>query len=226
MLDFILHLDKHIDALVRDYGAWVYAIAAGIIFTETAVVIFPFLPGDSLLFALGVVAMRENSPLNVGVLFLVLTSAAVLGNVVNYNIGRLFGARLFQNPKSKIFTQANLEKTHAFFERYGSKAIVLTRFVPVLRAFAPFVAGMGAMTFGRFMIYNTIGGAAWVGVCMGAGAFLGQFQAVKDHFELAILGLVVLSLLPIVIEVAMHKLRQRRASNAAPLADTPLADAE
>lgn len=224
MIDFILNLDDHLDRLLVDYGAWVYAIVAGIIFAETAVVIFPFLPGDSLLFALGVVAMRENSPLNLGVLFILLTGAAILGNVVNYHIGRLFGKRLFSNPNSKIFTQANLKKTHEFFDKYGNKTIVLTRFVPVLRAFAPFVAGMGAMTFGRFMLYNVIGGAAWVGVCMGAGAFLGQFEVVKQRFELAILALILLSILPVIIEVIMHRRKAKKALDAVPAAADDIAD--
>lgn len=211
MLDFILHLDKHLDELIRLHGTTVYAIVAAIIFAETAVVIFPFLPGDSLLFALGVVAVREGTPLNWGVLYLLLTGAAILGNVVNYHIGRMFGAKLFQNPKSKIFTQANLAKTHEFFEKHGNKTIVLTRFVPVLRAFAPFVAGMGAMTFGRFMLFNIVGGAAWVGICMGAGSLLGQIPIVKERFELAILALVILSVVPVIVEVILHRRKAKRA---------------
>ena len=226
MLDFILHLDKHLDALINEHGAMVYAIVAAIIFAETAVVIFPFLPGDSLLFALGVVAMREDTPLNWGVLYLLLTAAAIAGNVVNYQLGRMFGARLFANPRSKIFTQANLAKTHDFFERHGNKTIVQTRFVPVLRAFAPFVAGMGAMTFGRFMIYNVIGGALWVGVCMGVGSLLGKIPIVKERFELAILGLVVLSLLPVAIEVIMHKVKKNRLAASGVATPGALPDAE
>ena len=151
--------------------------------------------------------MRPGSTLNWGVLYLLLTGAAILGNVVNYNIGRLFGERLFRNPKSKIFSQSNLAKTHAFFERHGNKTIVLTRFVPVVRAFAPFVAGMGAMTFGRFMVYNVLGGALWVGICMGAGSGLGHLDIVKERFEIAILALVLVSLIPVAIEIIMHKRR-------------------
>ncbi len=214
MLDFILHLDKHLDAIIIEHGSKVYAIVAAIIFAETAVVIFPFLPGDSLLFALGVVAVRDNSPLNWGLLYLILTAAAIVGNVVNYHIGRMFGAKLFQNPKSKIFTQANLAKTHQFFEKHGNKTIVITRFVPILRAFAPFVAGMGAMTFGRFMLYNVLGGALWVGVCMGAGSLLGNIPIIKERFELAILALVILSVLPVVFEVIVHRRKAKRAVEA------------
>ena len=147
--------------------------------------------------------------MSIPVLFLLLTGAAVAGNVVNYWIGRFFGERAFKNPKARFFSQKNLAKTHEFFENYGGKAIVITRFVPIVRAFAPFVAGMGAMTFGRFMIYNVIGGVAWVGVCMFAGVFLGDQPFIKDHFEVAVLVLVLISVLPIAFEFYLHKKRAK-----------------
>jgi len=209
MLEFLQHIDRHLVDLINRYGVWVYAILAGIIFLETAVVIFPFLPGDSLLFAVGVVAADEKKGLSITWLFLLLCSAAISGNIINYWLGRFFGKRLFSNPKAKFFSPANLAKTHEFFDNYGGKAIVITRFVPVVRAFAPFVAGMGAMEFGPFMIYNVIGGVAWVSICMFAGVFLGEIQFVKDHFEVAVLALVLISILPIVFEYVMHRRRKK-----------------
>jgi membrane-associated protein len=209
MLDWIRHIDQHLsDAVVR-YGVWIYGILASVIFLETAVVIFPFLPGDSLLFAVGLVAADEKKGLSVPWLFLILTAAAIGGNIVNYWLGRFFGKKLFANPKAKYFSPKNLEKTHEFFENYGGKAIIITRFVPVVRAFAPFVAGMGAMEFPKFMVYNTIGGVAWVGICMFAGVFLGEIPFVHDHFEVAVMALVVISVIPIIFEFVMHKRRTK-----------------
>jgi len=207
------------------YGAWIYGILASVIFLETAVVIFPFLPGDSLLFAVGLVAADDKKGLSIPVLFLVLSSAAIGGNVINYWLGRFFGKRLFANPKAKYFSPKNLEKTHEFFENYGGKAIIITRFVPVVRAFAPFVAGMGAMEFPKFMIYNVIGGVAWVGICMFAGVFLGEIPYVRDHFEVAVMVLVIISVLPIIFEFVMHKKRaKKKKEDAEYLASQPYKD--
>lgn len=214
MLEYIRHLDGHLADLVNHWGVWVYAILALVIFLETAVVIFPFLPGDSLLFAIGIVAADEKKGLSVIGLFLLLSSAAILGNVVNYWLGRFFGKRLFANPKAKFFSPKNLAKTHEFFENYGGKAIVITRFVPVVRAFAPFVAGMGAMEFRPFMLYNVIGGVTWVGVCMFAGVFLGEIPFVKDHFEVAIIVLVLISIIPIIFEYVMHRRRKKQSKDS------------
>ena len=208
MLEFLQHLDTHLGDAIKTYGAWVYALLASVIFLETAVVIFPFLPGDSLLFAVGVVAGDERKGLNIWYLFLLLSAAAVAGNVVNYWLGRFFGKRLFQNPKAKFFSPKNLAKTHEFFENYGGKAIVITRFVPVIRAFAPFVAGMGAMEFGPFMFFNVVGGIAWVGVCMFMGVFLGEQPFIKSHPDVAILALVGISVLPMIFEYIMHRRRK------------------
>lgn len=217
MIDWLRHIDKNLIDLIRDYGVWVYAILAGIIFAETAVVIFPFLPGDSLLFAVGMIAADEKKGLSIPGMFFLLSAAAIGGNIVNYWIGRYFGQRCFQNPKAKFFTQKNLAKTHEFFDNYGGKAIIITRFVPVVRAFAPFVAGMGAMEFPKFMMYNVISGVVWVGVCMFAGVLLGNFEPVRNNFEIAVLVLVLISVLPIAIEVWLHKRRakQKLAATAA-----------
>ena len=209
MLSWLQHFDQHLPELVAKYGIWIYGILGGVIFLETAVVIFPFLPGDSLLFAVGLVAAEGKGGINILGMFLILTTCAILGNVVNYWLGRFFGKRLFANPKAKFFSEANLNKTHEFFENYGGKAIILTRFVPVIRAFAPFVAGMGAMEFPQFMIFNTIGGAAWVGVCLFAGVFLGEIPGVRQHFDLVMLSVVGLSVLWFVFEFVMHKRREK-----------------
>ena len=219
MLDWLQHFDKHLPELVNQYGTWVYGILAAVIFLETAVVIFPFLPGDSLLFAVGLVAADQERGLSILGMFLILTTAAILGNVVNYWLGRFFGKRLFANPKAKFFSPANLAKTHGFFETYGGKAIILTRFVPVIRAFAPFVAGMGAMEFPTFMIFNTIGGAAWVVVCLFAGVFLGGIPVVKQHFDFVMLAVVGLSVVWFVFEFAMHKRREKKKKAAELLAN-------
>ncbi|HLO99741.1 MAG TPA: DedA family protein [Fimbriimonas sp.] len=215
MIDWLRHIDKNLIDLIQQYGVWVYAILSGIIFAETAVVIFPFLPGDSLLFAVGMIAADEKKGLSLPGMFFLLTAAAIGGNIVNYWIGRFFGQRCFKNPNAKFFSQKNLAKTHEFFDNYGGKAIIITRFVPVVRAFAPFVAGMGAMEFPKFMIYNVISGFVWVGVCMFAGALLGGIPQVKDNFEIAIMVLIVISVLPIAVEVWLHKRRKKKAIAAA-----------
>ena len=214
-LEFIRHLDTNLADMATKYGVWVYGIVAGIIFAETAVVIFPFLPGDSLLFAIGIICADEANKLSVPGMFVLLVAAAIGGNVVNYWIGKFFGERAFKNPKAKVLNAKNLAKTHEFFENYGGKAIILTRFVPIVRALAPFVAGMGAMTFGRFMIYNVISGVLWVGVCMFLGVFFGNIPIVKERFEIAIVGLVVLSMAPIVFEWWMHKKRAKASAQSA-----------
>ncbi len=225
MLDWLRHIDQHLSDAVMQYGAWIYGILASVIFLETAVVIFPFLPGDSLLFAVGLVAADDKKGLSIPILFLVLSAAAIGGNVINYWLGRFFGKRLFANPKAKYFSPKNLEKTHEFFENYGGKAIIITRFVPVVRAFAPFVAGMGAMEFPKFMIYNVIGGVLWVGICMFAGVFLGEIPYVRDHFEVAVMVLVIISVLPIVFEFVMHKKRAKKKKvDAEYLASQPYKD--
>ena len=174
IIDFILHIDRHLIELVQDYHLWTYAILFVIIFCETGLVVTPFLPGDSLLFVAGAITAQPDMPLQIGYLVLVIFIAAVLGDSCNYMIGHFFGKRLFSNPDSKIFKQSYLEKTHSFFRKYGGKTIILARFVPIVRTFAPFVAGMGKMNYYYFMLYNLTGAALWVGIFCFAGYFFGE----------------------------------------------------
>ena len=197
-VDLILHVDQHLLELFNDYGLWIYAILFLIIFCETGLVVTPLLPGDSLLFAAG--ALIASSSLNVHLMAATLITAAILGNVVNYTIGRFFGKQLFSNPESRIFRRDYLRRAEDFFARYGGRAIVLTRFAPIIRTFVPFAAGMGAMHYGRFMAYNVAGGVAWVGIFLYAGYFFGNLPAVRENFTLLILGIVVLSFVPVVLE--------------------------
>ena len=198
VIDFVLHVDQHLLELLNDYGLWIYGILFLIIFCETGLVVTPLLPGDSLLFAAG--ALIASSRLNVHLMALTLISAAILGNVTNYTIGRFFGKKLFSNPDSRIFRRDYLRRAEDFFARYGGRAIVLTRFAPIIRTFVPFAAGMGAMHYGRFMAYNVAGGVAWVGIFLYAGYFFGNLPAVRENFTLLILGIVVLSFVPVVVE--------------------------
>lgn len=208
LIDFILHVDVHLRELFENYGIWVYAILFLIIFCETGLVVTPFLPGDSLLFAAG--ALTVGSVLDVHTLATVLIIAAVLGNVVNYTIGHFFGEKLFQNPHSKIFRRDHLEKTSAFYARHGGKTIIITRFLPIVRTFAPFVAGMGAMTYKRFLAFNLAGGFLWVMSFVYAGHFFGNLPVVRKNFTLLIFGIIVISLLPMVIGGIRAKLASSR----------------
>lgn len=209
LADLFLHLDDNLQQVITNYGTGVYALLFAIIFAETGLVVTPFLPGDSLLFAAGIFAHPERGALNVGLLFVLLTVAAILGDTVNYHLGKAFGHRLFLNERSRVFKRSHLEKTHAFFEKHGGKTIILARFVPIVRTFAPFVAGMGSMSYGRFLAYNVVGAVLWVGICVGAGYLFGGIAAVRKHFELVVLAIVLLSALPILFEFISHRRRQR-----------------
>jgi membrane-associated protein len=203
MIDFILHFDKHLLSFIAEYGAWVYGLLFAIIFSETGFVITPFLPGDSLLFATGAVA--ATGVLNPWLTFVLLAAAAFLGNAVNYTIGRSIGPRVFiATDRSTLFgrllNREYLDRAHAFFERYGGKAIILGRFVPIVRTFVPFVAGAAQMTSGAFVTYNAIGALAWVGLCLLAGVLFGNVPIVKNNFSLVTIGIVLVSLLPILVE--------------------------
>ena len=189
-IDFILHVDVHLKELFENYGVWVYAILFLIIFCETGLVVTPFLPGDSLLFAAG--ALTVGSVLDVHTLAAVLIIAAVLGNVVNYTSGHFFGEQLFRNPDSKIFRRVYLEKTHAFYAKHGGKTIIITRFLPIVRTFAPFVAGMGAMTYPRFLAFNLVGGLLWVISFVYAGHFFGNLPVVQTHLSKIIWALIII----------------------------------
>ena len=211
IIDFIMHIDQHMIEIVRDYHSWTYAILFIIIFCETGLVVTPFLPGDSLIFVAGAIAAQPNMPLNVHLLVLILFVAAVVGDSCNYGIGHFFGKRLFSNPNSKIFKQSYLDKTHEFYKKYGGKTIILARFVPIVRTFAPFVAGMGKMYYTYFMMYNVTGGLLWVAAFAYAGFLFGNQPFIQNNLKLVIVAIIVISILPGVIEY----LRERRKAKAA-----------
>ena len=203
LIDFILHIDQHLIELAQTYGLWIYAILFLIVFCETGLVVTPFLPGDSLLFAAGAVAALGG--MNVHIAAALLLAAAVIGDAVNFAIGKYFGKKLFAKPDSRVFKREYLDKTHAFYEKYGGKTIILARFVPIVRTFAPFVAGMGNMHYGRFIRYNIIGALMWVGLLTYAGYFFGELPVVKNNFGLVVIGILVVSVLPMAVEIAKAK---------------------
>jgi membrane-associated protein len=208
-LDYILHLDVHLAALVSQYGTWTYAILFLIIFCETGLVITPFLPGDSLLFATG--ALAAASDLNIVVLFVLLGIAAVVGDAVNYVIGRTVGETLFDG-RIRYLKREHLDRTHAFYEKYGGKTIIIARFVPIVRTFAPFVAGMGAMSYRKFATYNIAGGVLWIGSMLLAGYLFGNIPVVQENFGLVVIAIILISILPAVIEVVRgQRTRPRRS---------------
>ena len=203
LIDFILHIDQHLIELAQTYGLWIYAILFLIVFCETGLVVTPFLPGDSLLFAAGAVAALGG--MNVHMAAALLLAAAVIGDAANFAIGKYFGEKLFAKPDSRVFKREYLDKTHAFYEKYGGKTIILARFVPIVRTFAPFVAGMGDMHYGRFIRYNVIGALMWVGLLTYAGYFFGELPVVKNNFGLVVIGIIVVSVLPMAVEIAKAK---------------------
>ncbi|WP_158783692.1 DedA family protein [Pantoea sp. BAV 3049] len=210
VIDFILHIDVHLQAMVAQYGVWIYAILFLILFCETGLVVTPFLPGDSLLFVAGALAAIPDSALNVHVMVVLLCVAAILGDAVNYTIGRLFGDKLFSNPNSKIFRRSYLDKTHQFYERHGGKTIILARFVPIVRTFAPFVAGMGKMSYRHFALFNVAGGLLWVLLFSYAGYFFGNLPAVQENIHYLIIAIILVSVLPGVVEVLRHRRAARQ----------------
>ncbi|RIK87447.1 MAG: DedA family protein [Planctomycetota bacterium] len=207
-IDLFLHLDKHLAELVQAYGGWAYLLLFIIVFCETGLVVTPILPGDSLLFAAGAIAGLGS--LNPHLLVVLLTVAAVLGDAVNYQIGRYLGPAVFNREKARFFKREHLDRTQAFYERYGGKTIIIARFVPIVRTFAPFLAGVGQMNYGRFAMYNVTGAIAWVVIGVYAGYFFGTLEIVKENFSLIIIAIVLISLLPAVVEYA----RARRAPTA------------
>ena len=202
LVDFVLHFDRHLLEFVRDYGSWVYAILFTIIFAETGFVVTPFLPGDSLLFAAG--ALCATGELNLAAMLGLLIVAAFAGNAVNYSLGRFVGPRVFQSGH-RLLNKQYLDRAHAFFEQYGGKAIVLGRFVPIVRTFVPFVAGAAQMTWHTFVLYNLGGAIAWVGLCLGAGLLFGNVPIVKENFSLVTIGIVFVSILPMIVELVRHR---------------------
>ena len=212
LLDFILHLDKHLKPIIQEYGGWTYLFLFLIVFCETGLVVTPFLPGDSLLFAAG--AFAANGSLSIWVLIAILVVAAVLGDTVNYWIGHFLGHRLLNAKRFKVIKPEHLAYTHEFYEKYGGKTIIIARFVPIVRTFAPFVAGLGSMSYGRFMSYNVIGGVAWVLICTIAGYLFGNLPFVQENFSLVVLAIIFLSVLPAVWEVWRVRQAGRRARQA------------
>lgn len=207
-VDFFVHLDRHVSSLSAHYGAWTYLILFAIIFCETGLVVTPFLPGDSLLFVLG--AMAAVGDLRLAVLILGLSLAAIGGNMLNYAIGVFLSKRVVNNQTIPFIKQAYIRRTHQFFEKYGAKTIVITRFVPILRTFAPFMAGVGNMPYGKFTVYNVIGGTAWVLVGTLSGFFFGDLPFVRKNFSAVILAIVFISLIPAVVEFLKHKNSDRQ----------------
>src|SRR5882724_3927722 len=203
-LDFLLHFDKHLLEFVRDYGTWVYAILFAIVFAETGFVVTPFLPGDSLLFAAG--ALCATGELSTPAMLGLLVSAAFAGNTVNYSVGRFIGPRVFQSSH-RLLNKEYLDRAHTFFEQYGGKAVILGRFVPIVRTFVPFVAGAAQMRSASFGFYNLVGAAAWTGLCVGAGVLFGNVPIVKNNFSLVTIVIVAVSVLPVVFEYVAGRRR-------------------
>lgn len=199
LIDLVLHLDVHLAMLVQQYGLWIYGILFVVIFAETGFVVTPFLPGDSLLFVAGALAALGQGGMHIATLVLVLFAAALTGNMVNYQIGRFLGPKVFHWESSRFFNKTALEKTHAFYERHGGKTLVISRFMPLFRTFAPFVAGVGSMTYARFSFFNFIGALSWVASLCLAGYFFGNLPWVKQNLSLVILGIIAVSLIPVMV---------------------------
>lgn len=211
LIDFILHIDQYLEVFLQDYGVWVYAILFLIIFVETGLVVMPLLPGDSLLFATGMLAAQFPESLNVWLVMILLFIAAVLGDTVNYSIGKQIGMRIinFKILGKQLVTIEHINKTHSFYEKYGSKTIVIARFVPIVRTLAPFVAGIGRMNYSVFLTYNFIGGFIWVFGITLAGYFLGNIPLIKDNFSKVVLLIILVSVLPIIYSVIKEKLSNK-----------------
>jgi membrane-associated protein len=207
-IDFVLHFDRYLLLVVQQYGLWVYGILFAIVFAETGLVVTPFLPGDSLLFAVG--ALSATGVLNPWLCYVLLIAAAILGDGVNYSVGRRIGPRLLgigEGPafSHRLINPLHVKRAHEFFETHGGKAVVLARFVPIVRTFLPFVAGAAEMTASSFLFYNITGGIAWVTICMGAGFIFGNVPIIKDNFTLVTIGIVIISVLPMVFEIIRHR---------------------
>lgn len=204
-IDIVLHLDKHLGLLVQQYGLWIYGILFFIIFSETGFVVTPFLPGDSLLFVAGALAALGEGGMDIFVLITVLTVAAILGNTLNYHIGRYLGPKVFHWENSRFFNRAALLKTHAFYEVHGGKTLVISRFLPLFRTFAPFVAGIGAMSYAKFALFNVVGAVAWVASLCLAGYWLGNMPWVKANLSIIIVGIIAVSLVPVAVGWLKHR---------------------
>jgi membrane-associated protein len=214
IVDIVLHLDRYLSAIIQQYGLWTYAILFVVIFVETGFVVMPFLPGDSLLFAAGTFGALKA--LKVGWLLLALSGAAVLGDTVNYWVGYHVGAKVFRKENSRFFKKEYLDRTHAFYEKHGGKTIIIARFVPIVRSFAPLVAGVGRMSYGRFLAFNVIGGVGWVVLLTGAGYFFGNIPLVKNNYSIAVLTIIAISTVPIAVEYIRHRRAKKKAAQASP----------
>ena len=206
-IDVFIHLDRYLDMIIKHFGIWTYLIVFLVIFCETGLVVTPVLPGDSFIFALGTIAALGS--LEIGLLLIVLIVAAIAGDSVNYTLGKFFGPRVFHQPDGRFFKREYLDRTHKFYEKHGGKTIFLARFIPIIRTFAPFVAGIGSMHYGRFLIYNISGGVAWIMFFALGGYYFGNIPMIKQNFTLVILTIVVISILPGIIEF----FRQRTAAS-------------
>ena len=221
LVDFLLHIDKHLEEIIRDYSTWTYAILFLIIFAETGFVVTPFLPGDSLLFAMGALIAGGNTGLSVWVMMLLLIVAAVLGNSLNYKLGGFFGVKVFK-PENKILKLEYYNQSHTFFEKHGGKAIIFSRFLPIFRTIAPFVAGVAKMPFGRFTLFNIIGGVAWIASLLLAGYLLGQIPVVKKNFDIVIVVIAVVTFFPAVFAAVKSRFKKK----AVVMIETPVTEEE
>jgi membrane-associated protein len=209
LIDLFLHLDKYLSSILQSYGAWTHALLFLVIFMETGFVVTPFLPGDSLLFAAGTFASPAlGSALNIGVLYILMCLAAIAGDTVNYWIGHYIGPRAFSG-EIRFLKKEYLDRTHAFFEKHGGKTIIIARFIPIIRTFAPFVAGVGAMSYGKFIAYNIIGGLAWVTLFTFGGYFFGNLPFVKNNFSFVVLAIILISVLPMLVELVRSRMQSR-----------------
>ncbi len=221
-IDFFLHLDEHLNYVIESFGLWSYVIFFAIIFTETGLVVTPFLPGDSMLFALG--AFAAAGSLKVWWLFVLLSVAAVLGDSANYTIGKYFGNVILRHQGAWFIKKEHIEKTHQFYEKYGAKTIVIARFVPIVRTFAPFVAGLGKMSYLKFFTYNVVGGVLWIALFIFGGFFFGNIPIVKRNFTIVIFAIIILSIMPAVIEFLRE--RRRKAKDERPAAKSVVEDSK
>lgn len=216
-IELLLHFDEHLANFIDLFGNWVYVLLFGIIFAETGLVVTPFLPGDSLLFVVGTLA--GGGFINIWIVYITLLIAAILGDTVNYWAGHHFGSRVFKKENSKLFNKHHLETTRKFYEKHGGKTIIIARFVPIVRTFAPFVAGMGSMHYSTFLFYNVIGAVVWVTSLTFAGFFFGGLQIVKDNFEAAVFGIIIASLIPVIIEFLKARKESKLAKETTSFAE-------
>ncbi len=208
LVDFIINLDEHLTELIKYFGGLVYVILFLIVFCETGLFVTPFLPGDSLIFVVG--ALAAAGALNLGLITIVLMAAAIIGDTVNYHIGKYLGPKIFKKQDVKFLNRKHLDKAHEFYERHGGKTVIIARFIPIIRTFAPFVAGMGSMSYGRFILYNIVGGVSWVSICIFAGYFFGNIPIVSENFSLVVIAIIFISLLPVLISWLSNRVKKTR----------------